>query len=306
MSESTPNQPAQTTTGPEAQDDPASKAEQQTEDVVIAVETVETAAAASAENRRASFLYRHPEEKMIGGICGGLGDYFSIDPILVRIMWVVLTLGTAGAGLFAYAALWLLLPVGTAQAGVHAPAALELNERNVERAGLLLVVCGGLWLLANMGILPALWSVFWHVMRLLFWPVLLIGAGVLMLNNRRAWLSRFGGVRASVQNGKTRAAASFSRQSVKDGLRRARSRIPLKRSRDERLIYGVCGSIGRAIGLDANLVRIIWVAFAIGSVGTGVLIYVLIGWLLPEESPVIETTYSSETQEVSVIDGTSG
>jgi phage shock protein PspC (stress-responsive transcriptional regulator) len=305
MSESTPTQPAQTTQS-EAHGSPVTMAEPQTEEVIIAVETVESEPVTDAGTKRSTCLYRHPEEKLIGGVCGGLGDCFGIDPIFVRIMWVGLTLGTAGAGLFAYAALWLLLPVGTAQAGLHAPAALELNERNVGRAGLLLVLGGGLWLLGNLGILPALWSVFWHVMRLLFWPVLLIGAGVLMLNNRRAWLSRFGGVRASVQNGKTRAAASFSRQSVKDGLRRARSRIPLKRSRDERLIYGVCGSIGRAIGLDANLVRIIWVAFAIGSVGTGVLIYVLIGWLLPEESPVIETTYSSETQEVSVIDGTSG
>ncbi len=302
MSESMTPQPAHSTTESETYDNPASTPEH---DVEIAVETDESSTTATDENKRASFLYRHPKERMIGGICGGLGDSFNIDPTLVRILWVVLTLGTAGAGLFAYAALWLLLPVGTAQAGLHAPATLELNERNVERAGALLVLCGGLWLLANMGILPALWNVFWQVVRLLFWPVLLIGAGLLMLNNQQAWRSRFAGARSRMQNRKARAIPSLDRDSIKDGLRRAKSRIPLKRSREDRLIFGVCGGIGRATGLDTNLIRIIWTAFSIGSVGACVLVYVLVGWLLPEEKPAIKTTYSHES-DVAVIDGTIG
>ena len=68
----------------------------------------------------------------------------------------------------------------------------------------------------------------------------------------------------------------------------------------------MCGSIGRATGLDANLIRLIWIAFSIGSIGTGVLVYVLVGWLLPEETPAIETAYSHEPQDVSVIDETVG
>ena len=305
MSESTPNQPAQTN-GSEAQDSPVSMAEPQTEAVVIAVDSIENEPTPNAGKERSSCLYRHPEEKLIGGICGGLGDCFGIDPIFVRIMWVGLTLGTAGAGLFAYAALWLLLPVGTAQAGQRAPAALELNQRNVERAGLLLVVVGALWLLANFGVLPALWSLFWFLIRLLFWPVLLIGTGLLLLNNRKAWRSRFVGARARMQDGKTRAASGFSRESVKSGLRRAKARIPLKRSREDRMVFGVCGGIGRAIGLDANLVRLIWVAFAIGSVGTGVLVYVLTGWLLPQEEQALAPVYNPEPKDVTIIDGTAG
>ena len=305
MSESTPNQPAQKS-GPEAHDSPVSTAEPQTEEIAIAVESVESGPTTDAAKERSSCLFRHPEDKLIGGVCGGLGDCFGIDPIFVRIMWVGLTLGTAGAGLFAYAALWLLLPMGTAQGGQHAPAALELNHRNVERAGLLLVVVGALWLLANFGILPALWSLFLFLIRLLFWPVLLIGTGLLMLNNQQAWRSRFTGARARMQNGRKRAASNLNRASVKNGLRRAKASIPLKRSREERIVFGVCGGIGRAIGLDANLVRLIWVAFAIGSVGTGVLVYVLTGWLLPEEQPALEPVYNPEPQEVTVIDGTAG
>lgn len=305
MSESTPNQPAEATSSA-GQGSPVSVVEPQEEGATMAVETEESRPAGRAETKRAPCLFRHPEEKLIGGVCGGMGDCFGIDPIFVRIMWVGLTLGTAGAGLFAYAALWLLLPVGTAREGERAPAAFELNPRNVERAGLLLVVAGSLWLLANLGILPALWGMFWLLMRLLFWPVLLIGTGLLLLNNRKAWRSRFLGARAQVEGGKRRASSILSRESVKSVLRKAKAAIPLKRSREDRLVFGVCGAIGKAIGLDANLVRLLWAAFAVGSLGTLLLVYLLAGWILPEEAPALAEVYSPEPQEVTVVDGRVG
>jgi phage shock protein PspC (stress-responsive transcriptional regulator) len=49
-----------------------------------------------------STLYRHPSEKLIGGVCGGIGAYLGWDPALVRILWVVATIGTGGGGLLAY------------------------------------------------------------------------------------------------------------------------------------------------------------------------------------------------------------
>jgi len=98
----------------------------------------------------------------------------------------------------------------------------------------------------------------------------------------------------------------LNRESAKEGLRRAKSSIPLKRSREDRMFFGVCGAIGRAIGLDANLVRLIWVAFAIGSIGTGVLVYVLTGLLLPEEKENLKPVRIQEPQDVTVIDGTVG
>ena len=43
-------------------------------------------------------LYRSRENRVIFGFCGGIGDYFDIDPVIIRIIYVVLMLGTA-AGL---------------------------------------------------------------------------------------------------------------------------------------------------------------------------------------------------------------
>lgn len=271
-----------------------------------------TAEKSSSEHQPA-MLYRHPSHQLIGGVCGGIAEYTRLDPSLVRVLWVVLTVGSAGAGFLAYLALWLLLPVGTAGGGVESPATLELNERNLWRAGLLLVGLGVLWLLANVGILPWLWGAFWRTVGLLFWPALLIGAGLLLLNNQRNLRGRFAQSREKMRSrfsegsGKVKESVRLDRESVKSGLGKAKAAIPFKRSRTDRIFYGVCGAIGRAVNIDANLVRLIWVAFSVGSVGMGVLLYIAAGLLLPEEDAAATVTaYGQDPQDVQIIDGTVG
>jgi phage shock protein PspC (stress-responsive transcriptional regulator) len=252
-------------------------------------------------------LYRHPVHRLVGGVCGGVADYLNIDPALVRILWIVLTLGTAGAGFLAYLALWLLLPVGTTRTGIQEPAAFQLNERNVQRAGLLLVGFGALWLLANLGILPWIWNAFWTAVGVIFWPALLIGAGLLLLKNQKEW-------RASFTEISTRMRASFrqrgeavkiDRESVKSGMKQAKERIPLKRSREDRILMGVCGGLAQTFNIDANLVRLFWVLFSIGSIGTGALIYAVVGLILPERK-VEAIDYEAEPHDIHVIDGRAG
>jgi phage shock protein PspC (stress-responsive transcriptional regulator) len=54
-------------------------------------------------------LYRSKNNRMIAGVCGGLGDYFNIDPTLVRLLFVLIGL-TVGGGFLIYLLLWLILP----------------------------------------------------------------------------------------------------------------------------------------------------------------------------------------------------
>lgn len=61
-------------------------------------------------------LYRSREEKMIGGVCGGLAGYLDVDPTLVRAVWVLVSLLTAGTGVLAYLILWVLIPMEPAAA----------------------------------------------------------------------------------------------------------------------------------------------------------------------------------------------
>lgn len=54
-------------------------------------------------------FYLSQTDKKIGGVCGGLAEYFDIDSLLVRIAFVILFLG-CGTGLLAYLLLWILAP----------------------------------------------------------------------------------------------------------------------------------------------------------------------------------------------------
>ncbi|MEF9841746.1 MAG: PspC domain-containing protein [Raoultibacter sp.] len=54
-------------------------------------------------------LYRS-RDGLIGGVCAGLSDYFSIDPVLIRIVMVVATLVTSGFGGIFYVVMWIILP----------------------------------------------------------------------------------------------------------------------------------------------------------------------------------------------------
>lgn len=54
-------------------------------------------------------LYKSKSEKMICGVCGGIAEYFDIDPTLVRLGCAVITFGT-GVGLLGYIAAAIIIP----------------------------------------------------------------------------------------------------------------------------------------------------------------------------------------------------
>lgn len=54
-------------------------------------------------------LYRSAKDRMIGGVAAGLGEYFDIDPTIVRVLFVV-TLFLGGTGIIAYLILWIIVP----------------------------------------------------------------------------------------------------------------------------------------------------------------------------------------------------
>jgi len=54
-------------------------------------------------------LYRSKKDKKIAGVCGGIAEYFDVDPTLVRL-FAVLTLLLGGAGVVAYIIAWIVIP----------------------------------------------------------------------------------------------------------------------------------------------------------------------------------------------------
>lgn len=58
------------------------------------------------ENKR---LYRSSTNCMIAGVCGGIGEYFNIDPTLVRLAWVIFSV-LGGSGILAYIIAAIIIP----------------------------------------------------------------------------------------------------------------------------------------------------------------------------------------------------
>jgi phage shock protein C len=55
-------------------------------------------------------LYRSKKYRKIAGVCGGLGEYFDIDPIIFRMLFVALFL-SGGSGILIYILMWIFVPV---------------------------------------------------------------------------------------------------------------------------------------------------------------------------------------------------
>ena len=58
-------------------------------------------------------LYRSTKNVMVSGVCGGIAEFFGIDPSIIRILWVLLTLASVGMGIIAYIACAIILPKDT-------------------------------------------------------------------------------------------------------------------------------------------------------------------------------------------------
>lgn len=82
-------------------------------------------------------LYRSRQERKLAGVCGGLGVYFDLDPVFLRLVFL-LSILFGGLGVLAYLVMWILVPEqdGAPRAGAR----LRLSAADRKVAG----VCGGL------------------------------------------------------------------------------------------------------------------------------------------------------------------
>ncbi|OCH97217.1 hypothetical protein A8135_03725 [Legionella jamestowniensis] len=55
-------------------------------------------------------LYRSRRDKMIAGVCGGLADYFNMDPTVMRLIFILLLL-LGGSAILVYLIMWLVVPL---------------------------------------------------------------------------------------------------------------------------------------------------------------------------------------------------
>jgi phage shock protein C len=127
---------------------------------------------------------------MLGGVCGGLASYAGIDPVIVRLFFVIFTLA-GGAGILIYLILWIVVPEEGENTGWNdstyssrigsmrddlIDATRKPNPNAIRYIGGAIIAAGLLLLLQNLDI-PWLW---W-LQKDLIWPLILVAGGVLLL-----------------------------------------------------------------------------------------------------------------------------
>jgi len=216
-------------------------------------------------------LYKSRSDRMIDGICGGLAEYFGLDPTLVRIAMVLLLL-CGGLGLVLYIAAMILMPSNppATSAAASAPP-LKTSTNNHRFWGIILVGVGIVWFMGNMG-----WS-FWHHWWWFSWetviPLLLILAGVMFLFGGRSYIS---GTAAQAEGGASTPPAGVASTSTRR----------LYRSRAEKKVFGVCGGIGEYFAIDPVLIRVLFVMAAFVSLGFVLLMYIVMAFVVPQEPAI--------------------
>ena len=121
-------------------------------------------------------LERNPMNKVIGGVCSGLAEFFGLDIALVRIAFVIAFL-FASFGFWLYIILWIVLPERSQQTTTNSQQPIANSQQSESKvkaifAGAFVILIGLLFLVNNF--IPINWM--WKL-----WPLILVAIGVVMI-----------------------------------------------------------------------------------------------------------------------------
>ncbi|HRI05889.1 MAG TPA: PspC domain-containing protein [Candidatus Dojkabacteria bacterium] len=145
-------------------------------------------------------LVRSKTDQIIAGVCGGIAEYFEIDPIIVRLLFALLVF-SGGSGVLIYIILWIIMPEKGDENKSHNQVVKE-NAKDFEQKveqwadsmdkpdnrkktqlwfGVAIVVLGTYLTLQNFGI-GSMFNLGWYIGK--FWPLIIVGLGVIILVKR--------------------------------------------------------------------------------------------------------------------------
>lgn len=145
-------------------------------------------------NTRQTVLYRSEKNKVLGGVCGGLGEVFDVDPTLIRIIFALVSV-FGGSGIILYFVLWIVVPSESKISKASNENIKENIQELKDRAhnfskdfhknpdaskklfGVIILVLGVMFLLGNFG-----FSSLFNFDKL--WPLILVAFGFLILTRK--------------------------------------------------------------------------------------------------------------------------
>ncbi|MFA6470017.1 MAG: PspC domain-containing protein [Bacteroidota bacterium] len=221
-------------------------------------------------------LYRSQTNKVFAGVCGGLAEYFDVDPVVVRILFVLMIL-FGGTGIFLYIAAIFIVPKKPYMFQEYPPsqettAMPRTKESTRNWFGIGLVIVGVLLLLANMEVFHFfnfIEDAFEYIL-----PILLIILGMAIIYYRQ---SQQGPGASATQSGESSGTAESNPFQA----------VPFRqfrRSMSDKKLFGVCGGLAQYFGIDSSLIRMLYVVLCLASFGAGLVLYVLIALIVPYDN----------------------
>lgn len=215
-------------------------------------------------------FYRIPSNKMIGGVCAGISNYFGIDVNLIRIVWVVSVLLDVFS-IFLYVLAWIIIPEDRGQLPAkQTPPEAKHNTNLVW--GAILIVVGILFLGHGWDFHFGRFGLY-DMFRIVDFDFgVLIALGLIAI-----------GVYYLLEMRKSSESAENTSKGEKAMEKK------LTRSKSEKMIAGVCGGLAEYFNVDPSFVRI---GFAIAAFihFLGVIVYIVMAVVVPESNgPVVES-----------------
>ena len=215
-------------------------------------------------------LYRSKTDRIIAGVCGGVGEYLIVDPVVVRIVWVLLAL-LGGSGILAYIVGIILIPENPEQSEEQEKSRSASRDRSGSQTvwGVVLIGVGLLILLSRLQVFHFFSPHFWQISWGIIFPVFLIILGVIVLtryNRRKSPEKTIAGTEEEETGGERKTGRASA----------------IVRPGEDRILAGVCSGIGYYIKLDPTIVRLLWVIGTVATGGVGVILYIILAIVFPE------------------------
>jgi len=220
-------------------------------------------------------LYKSKTNRMIGGVCGGVAEYFNIDVTLVRIIWII-SIFLDGLGAIAYLACLFLMSENPEPVSAQEPRPVK-NFAMIW--GVLLIIIGLIalsnrWDFYDFPFHFRFWGPFFHWGT--FWPLLIVLAGILYI--------------VHVLKKDKEPEKDETKQENRHGNRL--TRIP-----SQKMISGVCAGIAKFLSIDVVIVRVGWVLLTIFTHGLGLIAYIVLIFALPEERTATQSAPGTVSQQ---------
>ena len=204
----------------------------------------------SSTDRRQKKLHRSSSNRVLAGVCGGLAEYFDVDPLLIRLAWVVFSI-VGGAGILAYIIAIFVIPKDDDNTN---PTVSMPSSDGAKLVGFTFIAIGLIFLFKHLGFFYYL-----HIYRFPWASLLsiaLIAFGLYIIFHKKD---------ANHKNNENAAGMFNGFFKIEQG----------------KMLAGVCMGLAEYFKIDVTIVRLIWVVVTISSGGLGVLAYIILALLLP-------------------------